>query len=64
MSHDEKRSAPGMFVGPKRVFERQGFETIIERKPGRPLMRLALDKRAKTGAKPTSKARAPGKPAR
>lgn len=69
MSHDEKRSTAGMFVGPKRVFERQGFETVIERKPGRPLMRLHLDKRAKTVAKPALSARsgtgpAPRKPAK
>ena len=42
MAHDEKRSATGMFVGPKRVFDRAGFETVLERKPGRPLMRLSL----------------------
>jgi GNAT superfamily N-acetyltransferase len=44
MSHDEKRSVAGLFVGPKRVFDRRGFKTIIERKPGRPLMRLELKK--------------------
>ncbi|HOZ25931.1 MAG TPA: GNAT family N-acetyltransferase [Hyphomonadaceae bacterium] len=42
MAHDEKRSTTGMFVGPKRVFDRAGFETVLERKPGRPLMRLSL----------------------
>ena len=42
MAHAEKRSTTGMFVGPKRVFDRAGFETVLERKPGRPLMRLSL----------------------
>ena len=42
MSHDDKRSAVGMCVGPLRVFERAGFEKVLERKPGRPLMRLKL----------------------
>ncbi len=42
MAHEEKRSTTGMFVGPKRVFDRAGFETVLERKPGRPLMRLSL----------------------
>ncbi|MDP3739561.1 MAG: GNAT family N-acetyltransferase [Hyphomonadaceae bacterium] len=42
MSHDDKRSAVGMCVGPQRVFERAGFKTVVERKPGRPLMRLDL----------------------
>jgi GNAT superfamily N-acetyltransferase len=32
----------GMFVGSARVFDRAGFATLIERKPGRPLMRRAL----------------------
>jgi hypothetical protein len=31
-----------MFVGSARVFDRAGFATLIERKPGRPLMRRAL----------------------
>lgn len=52
MAHDEKRSTTGMFVGPKRVFDRAGFDTVIERKPGRPLMRLAVKKSA---AKPATK---------
>lgn len=42
MAHDDRRSTTGMFVGPKRVFDRAGFETVLERKPGRPLMRLAF----------------------
>jgi GNAT superfamily N-acetyltransferase len=69
MAHDEKRSTTGMFVGPKRVFERAGFKTVLERKAGRPLMRLELT--ASTKKKPaaakkaapqkalTTKARAP-----
>jgi hypothetical protein len=32
----------GLFVGSSRVFEKAGFERIVERKAGRPLMRLAL----------------------
>lgn len=32
----------GLFVGSARVFERAGFSLLIERRPGRPLMRLAL----------------------
>ncbi len=46
MSHDDKRSAVGLCVGPLRVFERAGFEKVLERKPGRPLMRLKLAKAA------------------
>lgn len=44
MAHNEKRSPVGLFVGPKRVFDRAGFKTLIERKPGRPLMRLDVAK--------------------
>jgi GNAT superfamily N-acetyltransferase len=47
MSHDDKRSSAGMCVGPRRVFERAGFVTVLERKAGRPLMRLALKGRRK-----------------
>ncbi len=32
----------GLFVGSVRVFEKAGFETVAERKEGRPLMRYAL----------------------
>lgn len=32
----------GLFVGSTRVFEKAGFKTLITRKEGRPLMRLAL----------------------
>jgi GNAT superfamily N-acetyltransferase len=47
MSDEDRRSAVGMCVGPKRIFDRAGFATVVERKPGRPLMRLALGKAAK-----------------
>lgn len=53
ISHDDKRSAVGMFVGPLRVFERAGFEKVLERKPGRPLMRLDVKK--STAKKPAAK---------
>ncbi|RUM99439.1 GNAT family N-acetyltransferase [Pseudaminobacter arsenicus] len=32
----------GLFVGSTRVFEKAGFKRVVERKPGRPLMRLAI----------------------
>lgn len=32
----------GLFVGSVRVFEQAGFVRLVERKPGRPLMRLTL----------------------
>lgn len=44
MAHEDRRSATGLFVGPKRIFDRAGFSTVMERKPGRPLMRLKLGK--------------------
>jgi GNAT superfamily N-acetyltransferase len=53
MAHEEKRSTAGMFVGPKRVFDRAGFKTVLERKAGRPLVRLDLKP-----AKPTQKSSA------
>jgi GNAT superfamily N-acetyltransferase len=59
MSDEDRRSAVGMCVGPKRIFERAGFETVIERKAGRPLMRLALKKAAVKAA--TKKKPAPAK---
>lgn len=52
MAHDDKRSATGLFVGPKRVFDRAGFTTLIERKPGRPLMRLELNSRKTSRSTP------------
>jgi GNAT superfamily N-acetyltransferase len=54
MAHEDKRSTAGLFVGPKRVFDRTGFETLIERKPGRPLMRKELKA-------PAAKKKAPAK---
>ncbi|MBI1360167.1 MAG: GNAT family N-acetyltransferase [Alphaproteobacteria bacterium] len=45
MAHDDRRSAAGLFVGPKRIFDRAGFETVLERKAGRPLMRLDLTRK-------------------
>jgi predicted GNAT family acetyltransferase len=32
----------GLYVGSSRVFEKAGFERVVERKAGRPLMRLVL----------------------
>lgn len=32
----------GLFVGSSRVFEKAGFSRVVERKPGRPLVRLIL----------------------
>ena len=58
MAHEETRSTAGLFVGPKRVFDRAGFETVLERKRGRPLMRKQLkggtkkDEVKRAGAKP------------
>jgi GNAT superfamily N-acetyltransferase len=58
MSHEDKRSNVGLCVGPKRTFERQGFSTVLERKPGRPLMRKEL---RKTVAKKSATKTAPAK---
>ncbi|QKD03629.1 GNAT family N-acetyltransferase [Mesorhizobium loti] len=33
----------GLFVGSSQVFEKAGFERLVERKAGRPLMRLVLE---------------------
>jgi GNAT superfamily N-acetyltransferase len=60
MAHDVKRSTAGLFVGPKRVFDRAGFETVLERKPGRPLVRLHLAKTS--AAKPSPKSAAKSAP--
>jgi len=54
MAHEEQRSAVGLFVGPRRVFDRAGFTTLIERKPGRPLMRLELKKKPAAKKKPAT----------
>ena len=32
----------GLYVSSARVFVKAGFEVVAERRPGRPLMRLAL----------------------
>jgi len=53
MNDEDKRSPVGMCVGPKRIFERAGFETVLERKAGRPLMRLKVS--AKKADKPAAK---------
>jgi GNAT superfamily N-acetyltransferase len=45
MDHEVKRSTAGLCVGPRRIFDRAGFETVLERKPGRPLMRLDISHR-------------------
>lgn len=65
MTHEDRRSTTGLFVGPKRVFDRAGFDTVIERKPGRPLMRLALQtkttkKKPAPAKKPAPKTKARG----
>lgn len=59
MSDDDRRSTVAMCAGPKRIFERAGFDTVLERKPGRPLMRLTLGRtKAARGAASTSTAKA------
>lgn len=42
MTESKSARSIGLFVGSTRVFEKAGFEAVAERKPGRPLMRLAL----------------------
>ena len=42
MRQSKSSRSIGLFVGSVRVFEKAGFETVIERRPGRPLMRLPL----------------------
>ena len=42
MDQSKDSRSLGLFVGSSRVFEKAGFERVAERKPGRPLMRLAL----------------------
>jgi GNAT superfamily N-acetyltransferase len=64
MSHDDKRSNVGMCVGPLRVFERAGFEKVLERKTGRPLMRLALKKTAVKSVAPNSTVKKKSAPAK
>lgn len=61
MAHEDRRSTAGLFVGPKRIFDRAGFSAVLERKPGRPLMRLDLKKKAAAKASATKKNPAPAK---
>lgn len=42
MDQSKDSRSIGLFVGSTRVFEKAGFERVIERKPGRPLMRLGI----------------------
>lgn len=42
MDRAKNSRSTGLFVGSSRVFEKAGFERVIERKQGRPLMRLVL----------------------
>ena len=66
MNDEDKRSPVGMCVGPKRIFERAGFTKVLERKAGRPLMRLKLKGAAGpklTAAPKPKKAAAKAKPA-
>ncbi|SEB38018.1 Acetyltransferase (GNAT) family protein [Nitratireductor aquibiodomus] len=42
ITHSRDTRSVGLFVGSTRVFEKAGFETVLERKAGRPLMRLRL----------------------
>lgn len=59
MEHEDRRSTAGLFVGPKRVFDRAGFTTVIARKPGRPLMRKEL--KAAAVKKSTPRKKSPAK---
>ncbi|PWK66895.1 GNAT family N-acetyltransferase [Aminobacter sp. AP02] len=42
MDQSKDSRSVGLFVGSTRVFEKAGFARAIERRPGRPLMRLEL----------------------
>lgn len=42
MDQSKDSRSVGLFVGSTRVFEKAGFARAVERRPGRPLMRLAL----------------------
>jgi len=42
MTQSKDSRSVGLFVGSTRVFEAAGFERVVERKAGRPLMRLIL----------------------
>jgi GNAT superfamily N-acetyltransferase len=61
MAHDVKRSTPGMFVGPKRVFDRAGFDVVVERKPGRPLVRKQLGSPKKSVSKKVAAKKVPAR---
>ena len=42
MDQSKDSRSIGLFVGSTRVFEKAGFSRMVERKAGRPLMRLEL----------------------
>jgi predicted GNAT family acetyltransferase len=42
MDRAKQAKSVGLFVGSTRVFEKAGFKHVALRKPGRPMMRLAL----------------------
>jgi GNAT superfamily N-acetyltransferase len=42
MDQAKQSKSIGLFVGSTRVFEKAGFKILVTRKPGRPLMRIAL----------------------
>ncbi len=42
ITHSRASRSIGLFVGATRVFEKAGFKMVLERKAGRPLMRLIL----------------------
>ncbi len=42
MNQSKDSRSLGLFVGSTRVFEKAGFSQMIERKPGRPLMRFVV----------------------
>jgi predicted GNAT family acetyltransferase len=42
MDQSKDSRSIGLFVGSTRVFEKAGFERLVERKPGRPLVRIVL----------------------
>lgn len=42
MEQAKHSKSPSLYVGSRAVFEKAGFETVAERKPGRPLMRKVL----------------------
>lgn len=42
MDRSKDSRSIGLYVGSSRVFEKAGFERLVERKAGRPLMRLVI----------------------